>query len=158
MVTFSFMVAISLVGFAVRMDDLSHFQLSGQLLGILGLSQAVYIAGKLVAPPAMSDLEAFYLPLGDGRYEPTRATESPWDRTAQHGGPPAALLAELIDATVEGELRLARLSIDFFGAIPRKPLMVRVELQNEPSFCAKRSLILLKAEPESHGGTKRHES
>ncbi len=58
MVTFSFMVAISLVGFAVRMDDLSHFQLSGQLLGILGLSQAVYIAGKLVAPPAMSDLDA----------------------------------------------------------------------------------------------------
>ena len=58
MVTFSFMVAISLVGFAVRMDDLSHFQLSGQLLGILGLSQGVYIAGKLVAPPAMSDLDA----------------------------------------------------------------------------------------------------
>ena len=75
----------------------------------------------------MSAPEAFYLPLGHGRFEPTRATESPWDRNAQHGGPPAALLADLIDATVEGELRLARLSIDFFGAIPRQPLTVAVE-------------------------------
>jgi hypothetical protein len=75
----------------------------------------------------MTDLEAFYLPLGGGRFEPTRATESPWDQTAQHGGPPAALLAHLIDATVDGELRLARLSIDFFGAIPRAPLSVTVE-------------------------------
>jgi hypothetical protein len=30
--------------------------------------------------------EAYYLPRGNGRYEPTRATESPWDRRAQHGG------------------------------------------------------------------------
>ena len=67
----------------------------------------------------MTDLEAFYSRLGGGRFEPTRATESPWDQTAQHGGPPAALLAHLIDATVDGELRLARLSIDFLGAIPR---------------------------------------
>jgi hypothetical protein len=56
----------------------------------------------------MTDGDAFYLPLGDNRYEPTRAPESPWDRDAQHGGPPAALLAHLIDATVEEGLRLAR--------------------------------------------------
>ena len=55
----------------------------------------------------MTDGDAFYLPLGDNRYEPTRATESPWDRDAQHGGPPAALLAHLIDATVDEGLRLA---------------------------------------------------
>jgi hypothetical protein len=75
----------------------------------------------------MTDLTAFYLPLGDGRFEPTRATESPWDHTAQHGGPPAALLAHLIDATIEGDLRLARLSIDFLGAIPRSELAVTVQ-------------------------------
>jgi Thioesterase-like superfamily len=75
----------------------------------------------------MTASEAFYLPLGDGRFDPTRATESPWDRSAQHGGPPAALLAHLIDATVDGQLRLARLSIDFLGAIPRAPLSVTVE-------------------------------
>jgi hypothetical protein len=75
----------------------------------------------------MTDFEAFYYELGGGRFEPTRATESPWDQTAQHGGPPAALLAHLIDATVDGELRLARLSIDFLGAIPRAPVSVTVE-------------------------------
>jgi hypothetical protein len=75
----------------------------------------------------MTDLDAFYRPLGSGRYEPTRATESPWDRDAQHGGPPAALLAHLIDATVDGGLRLARVSIDFLGAIPRRELTVIVE-------------------------------
>ena len=45
--------------------------------------------------------EAYYLPRGNGRYEPTWATESPWDRKAQHGGPPAALLAHVIDQAVE---------------------------------------------------------
>ena len=75
----------------------------------------------------MTDDNAFYLPLGDGRYEPTRATESPWDRDAQHGGPPAALLAHLIDETVGEGLRLARLSIDFLGPIPRRELAVSVE-------------------------------
>jgi hypothetical protein len=71
--------------------------------------------------------DPFYLPLGDGRYEPTRATESPWDPDAQHGGPPAALLAHLIGETVNERLRLARLSIDFLGAIPRRELAVSVE-------------------------------
>jgi hypothetical protein len=58
------------------------------------------------------------LPRGDGRYEQTRATESPWDRRAQHGGPPAALLAHVIDQTVEGPLRIARISVDILGPIP----------------------------------------
>jgi hypothetical protein len=74
----------------------------------------------------MADLDAYYEPLGAGRYEPTRATESPWDSDAQHGGPSAALLAHLIDQTAGEGLRLARLSIDFLGAIPRRPLNVSV--------------------------------
>jgi hypothetical protein len=81
----------------------------------------------IVPSIVMTTSEAFYYALGEGRFEPTRATESPWDQTAQHGGPPAALLAHLIDATVEGEPRLARLSIDFLGAIPRAPVTVTVE-------------------------------
>ncbi|MGY1858488.1 thioesterase family protein [Modestobacter sp. SYSU DS0290] len=72
------------------------------------------------------DVEAFYLPLGDNRFSPTRATESPWDSDAQHGGPPSALLAHLaVGATGEG-LRAARVSVDFFGAIPRRELTVEV--------------------------------
>ena len=35
---------------------------------------------------------AFYLPLGDDRFESTLATAGPWSADAQHGGPPSALL------------------------------------------------------------------
>ena len=72
------------------------------------------------------DLEAFYLPLGDDRFTPTRATESPWDHGAQHGGPPSALLAHLAGAAAGGHMRAARVSVDFFGAIPRRELTVEV--------------------------------
>ena len=72
--------------------------------------------------------EAYYLPRGDGRYEPTRATESPWDRKAQHGGPPAALLAHVIGQTVEGPLRIGRISVDILGSIPLRETAVEVSL------------------------------
>jgi acyl-CoA thioesterase superfamily protein/acyl-Coa thioesterase superfamily protein len=70
--------------------------------------------------------QAYYLPHGNGRYEPTRATESPWDRKAQHGGPPAALLAHAIDQTVEGAMRIGRISLDFLGPIPLREVVIEV--------------------------------
>ncbi|MGK5684967.1 thioesterase family protein [Actinoplanes sp. URMC 104] len=66
---------------------------------------------------------SFYLPLGDDQFRPTRSTESPWDGEMQHGGPPAALLGRLL--TVDG-LRLARISVDFLGPIPRRDFRVEV--------------------------------
>src|ERR1700716_741655 len=75
-----------------------------------------------------SEPEAYYLPRGNGRYEPTRATESPWDRKAQHGGPPAALLAHVIDQTVEGPLRIGRISVDILGPIPLREVVVEVSV------------------------------
>ena len=68
--------------------------------------------------------EAYYLPRGDGTYQPTRATESPWDPGAQHGGPPAALLAHVM--APGGDLRLARISVDFLGPIPRREFRIEV--------------------------------
>jgi hypothetical protein len=70
--------------------------------------------------------EAFYLPLGEGRFAPTKATESPWDSDAQHGGPPSALLAHLAGATADPGQRAARVSVDFLGAIPRRELTLEV--------------------------------
>lgn len=66
---------------------------------------------------------SFYQPLGDDRYAPTESTESPWDSAMQHGGPPAALLGHLL--RLDG-LRLARLSVDFLGPIPRRDFRVEV--------------------------------
>jgi hypothetical protein len=70
--------------------------------------------------------QAYYLPRGEGRYEPTRATESPWDREAQHGGPPAALLAHVIDKTVPETMRIGRISLDFLGPIPLREVFIEV--------------------------------
>lgn len=76
------------------------------------------------------DASAFYLPTAAGLYRPTRATESPWDGSAQHGGPPAALLAQAIDEAVpgaaDGTLRLARIALEFLGPIPRREVQVEV--------------------------------
>jgi hypothetical protein len=72
---------------------------------------------------------AYYLPLGDQRFEPTEATTSPWDDRAQHGGPPTALLADCLDqAFGRPELRVARISMDFLGPVPRTPVRVQTEL------------------------------
>jgi Acyl-CoA thioesterase C-terminal domain/Acyl-CoA thioesterase N-terminal domain len=67
---------------------------------------------------------SFYLRRGADEYEPTKSTESPWDTRAQHGGPPTALLAHAM--APGGDLRLARISVDFLGPIPRQPFRIEV--------------------------------
>jgi Thioesterase-like superfamily len=78
----------------------------------------------------MSDLPpAFYLPLGENRFQPTDATTSPWDTAAQHGGPPTALLATCLDdAFGRPDLRVARISMDFLGPVPRAEVRVQTGL------------------------------
>ena len=81
-------------------------------------------------PPAPAELPpAYYLPLGDGRFDPTDATTSPWDAGAQHGGPPTALLATCLDdAFGRPAMRVARISMDFLGPVPRTGLRVETRL------------------------------
>ena len=57
MICFSVVVGIALIGAGTQLNDLSSFSVPEALLGILGLSQVVYVAGKLVAPPSISDLD-----------------------------------------------------------------------------------------------------
>lgn len=72
---------------------------------------------------------AYYLPLGGDWFEPTEATTSPWDTGAQHGGPPTALLADCLDqAFGRPDLRVARISMDFLGPVPRTPVRVQTGL------------------------------
>ncbi len=58
LITFSFVVGCALLASGADLADLSKFSIPQQLLSILGLSQVVYVAGKLVAPPTMADLDA----------------------------------------------------------------------------------------------------
>lgn len=81
-------------------------------------------------PPTGPELPpAYYLPLGDGRFAATEATTSPWDAAAQHGGPPTALLAVCLDdAYGRPGLRVARISMDFLGPLPRAEVRVQTSL------------------------------
>jgi len=71
---------------------------------------------------------SFYEADGDV-YIPTLATSSPWDDRAQHGGPPAALLAYALQANhPRADAIVTRAAIDFLGTIPRVPLRVRTRI------------------------------
>jgi Thioesterase-like superfamily len=65
------------------------------------------------------DGDAYYLPLGDGRFAATAATVGPWGPAFQHAGPPTALLAREIERLPgpDGAL-LARLTIEILRPIP----------------------------------------
>jgi len=80
-------------------------------------------AGALQLP------DAYYLPGPGGTYEPTAATESPWTPDAQHGGPPTALLAHLLrtERPADG-MRIARITSEFLGSIPRTPLTAQTSV------------------------------
>ena len=81
-------------------------------------------------PPTGPELPpAYYLPLGDDRFAATEATMSPWDHASQHGGPPTALLtACLDDAFGRPAMRVARISMDFLGPVPRVEVRVQTSL------------------------------
>jgi hypothetical protein len=66
---------------------------------------------------------------GDDTFEATRATESPWDARLQHGGPPTALLARTMLANHRrDDMRLARITTDFLGPIPRAVVEIRTRV------------------------------
>jgi hypothetical protein len=73
--------------------------------------------------------EAYYLPLAPDTFESTRATTSPWDLDAQHGGPPAALLARAVDGTTDDPaFTIARLTVDMLGPIPQGVVRTEAEV------------------------------
>jgi acyl-coenzyme A thioesterase PaaI-like protein len=70
-----------------------------------------------------SSAPVFYEPLGGDRYAPTPATTGPWSASAQHGGPPAALLGRALEGVEEGSPRvLGRFTMDLLGPVATDPL------------------------------------
>lgn len=73
--------------------------------------------------------ESYYRSVGDGVFEPTWATESPWDTRAQHGGPPSALLGHVMRTFApDPGLRMAKVTVEFLGSIPRVPLVAEARV------------------------------
>ena len=63
--------------------------------------------------------EAFYEPLGDGRFRSTAHTGGPWDPRVQHAGPPAALLGRALERCAPRDgFVLARLTFEILGPVP----------------------------------------
>lgn len=74
--------------------------------------------------------DAFYLPLGEGRYRSTEHTAGPWVTGQQHLGPPSALLGRALERCApRQEMTLARVTMEILGPVPIEDLRVtsRVE-------------------------------
>lgn len=68
--------------------------------------------------------EAIYTPDGD-RFVPSFLARGPWSKDAQHGGPPAALLARAAERFEDGaRMQVARLTIELLRPVPLTPLTV----------------------------------
>ena len=76
------------------------------------------------APLAMCSDAVFELD-GD-RAVPSELARGPWSPDAQHGGPPAALLARALERADPGPARfVARLTVEFLRPVPLTPLTVQ---------------------------------
>jgi hypothetical protein len=60
-------------------------------------------------------------------FVPTGHARGPWDPEALHGGAPSALLARAVEALAP-EMRVARLTVEFLGAVPLAPLSVAARI------------------------------
>jgi hypothetical protein len=65
-------------------------------------------------------VDAYYEQLDTHRYRGTPATAGPWDPAAQHGGPPSALLAHVLerDTPPRPDLRLTRMTVELMRPVP----------------------------------------
>jgi hypothetical protein len=73
--------------------------------------------------------DSFYVPLGEGTWLATVHTTGPWDPTAQHGGPPSALLGRAMQhCEPRDDMVIARFTCEILSAIPVGEIGVQVRL------------------------------
>ncbi len=65
--------------------------------------------------------EPIFAPEGD-LLVPAGHARGPWDPGAQHGGAPAALIVRAVERIAPAGLRVARLTVEFLGAVPLAPV------------------------------------
>ena len=85
---------------------------------------------RCARPGAREVSDAFFVPLGDGRYRATERTSGPWDPRHQHAGPPSALLTGLLERTAPREdMVLARVTVEILGAVPIAEVEVETSVE-----------------------------
>ena len=73
--------------------------------------------------------EAFFLPLGDDRWQATVHTTGPWDARFQHGGPPAALLGRAVErCEPRDDVLVARMTVEILGPVPVDEVELRARM------------------------------
>ena len=93
--------------------------------------------------------EAFYEPLGRGRFAATGHTSGPWDVRSQHAGPPAALLGRALERCApRPDTLLARVTFEILGPVP----VAEVEVESRVARPG-RTVELLEAELRAGGRT-----
>lgn len=71
---------------------------------------------------------SYYVPLGDGRYQPTEHSQGVWRPDEQHMGPVSGLIAHEIEQhDPRPDLALGRVAFEILGVITLEPTSVRVE-------------------------------
>jgi hypothetical protein len=91
--------------------------------------------------------DSFYVPLGEGRWRATVHTTGPWDASAQHGGPPSALLGRAMQGCQPREdMIIARFTCEILGPIPVGEISVQARLARPG-----RSVELLEATASAGG-------
>ena len=75
--------------------------------------------------------EALFTPHKRG-YVPSEHARGPWDRAAMHGGPPAALLAGVMEALpTEAPMAVVRTTVEIFRPVPLRPVEVSARIERE---------------------------
>jgi len=97
--------------------------------------------------PTETHSEAFYEPLGGGRFASTKHSAGPWSPHTQHLGPPSALLTRALETLpAAGPMSFARLTVEILGPVPVADLEVEAEVERPG-----RSVELLAAELRADG-------
>ena len=90
---------------------------------------------------------SFYIPLGDDVWRATAHTAGPWDSSAQHGGPPSALLGRaMLRCQPRPEMMIARFTCEILRSIPVGDLTVTARVARPG-----RSVELLEAVASASG-------
>ena len=119
---------------------------TAEVLGEAGYDEAE-IAALRESRGGEVSAEAFFVPLGDGRYRATERTSGPWDPRHQHAGPPSALLTGLLERTAPREdMVLARVTVEILGAVPIAEVEVSTSVERPG-----RSVELLAGELRADG-------
>ena len=93
--------------------------------------------------------ESYYRSLGNGVYEATIHTQGAWNPQEQHMAPVSGLLAHCLEEfQPRPELRMARISYDILGLIPRTRFEIRTSVLRPG-----RTIELLQAEMVADGRT-----